>query len=305
MEKVIVIGSGPAGYTASIYLSRANLAPLCIEGMNPGGQLMLTTEVENFPGFPEGIMGPELMQKMRKQAERFGTKFITKNATKIDVSKRPYRVQVGDEWIDTESIVLATGSDARWLGLENEQRLIGKGVSACATCDGFFFKDKVVGIVGGGDSAMEEATFLTKFASKVYVLHRRDSLRASKVMQDRAMANEKIEFVWNVQVVDVLGEDLVTGVKLQDTQTEELRDMELDGLFLAIGHTPNTKFLDEVITLDEQGYIAKSGKGTSTNVEGVFVAGDVADKTYMQGITAAGAGCQAALDCERWLEHGA
>jgi len=301
VRNVVVIGSGPSGLTASLYLSRANLEPLCIAGTLPGGQLMLTTEVDNFPGFPEGIMGPELMSNMRKQSERFGTTFVDKNATKVDFSTRPYKVYMGEEMIEAHSVVIATGSDTRWLGLESEQKLIGKGVSSCATCDGFFFKEKTIAVVGGGDSAMEEATFLTRFASKVYVIHRRDKLRASKVMQDRAFDNEKIEFIWNSQVTEVLGDDKVTGIKLKNTDGEE-SELALDGLFVAIGHIPNTKIFDEIVTTDDHGYITKSGRSTATNIDGVFVAGDVYDTVYKQAITAAGMGCQAALDCERWLE---
>ena len=301
MEKVIVIGSGPSGYTAAIYLARANLAPLVVEGFLPGGQLMMTTEVENFPGFPQGIMGPELMRGMRAQAERFGAKFVPNNVTKVDFSKRPFKITVEDKEFEAESVVIATGSDTRWLGLPNEKKLIGHGVSSCATCDGFFYRGKTICVVGGGDSAMEEATFLTRFATKVYVIHRRDTLWASKVMQDRAFADPKIEFLWNSEISEIYGDEFVTGIELHNIETGEKKKMDMDGIFVAIGHMPNTKVFKEVITTDEAGYIIKNGKSTMTNIEGVFVAGDVYDHVYKQAITAAGMGCQAALDCERWL----
>ncbi len=301
MEKVIVIGSGPSGYTAAIYLARANLAPLVVEGFLPGGQLMMTTEVENFPGFPQGIMGPELMKGMRAQAERFGAKFVANNVTKVDFSKRPFKISVEDKEFEAESVVIATGSDTRWLGLPNEKKLIGHGVSSCATCDGFFYRGKTICVVGGGDSAMEEATFLTRFATKVYVIHRRDTLRASKVMQDRAFADPKIEFLWNSEISEIFGEEFVIGIELHNVETGEKKKMDMDGIFVAIGHMPNTKVFKEVITTDAAGYIIKNGKSTMTNIEGVFVAGDVYDHVYKQAITAAGMGCQAALDCERWL----
>ena len=304
--RVAVLGSGPAGLTAALYLSRANLPPVVYEGIQPGGQLTITTDVDNFPGFPEGIMGPELMERMKKQCERFGASFVMDEIAEIEVGQRPFKLKTAysGEELDFDAIVIATGATARYLGLPNEKRLSGHGVSACATCDGFFFQGVEVVVVGGGDSAMEEATFLTKFADKVHVVHRRDSLRASKIMQERATKNEKIEFVWNAEVIDVHGDDKVTGVRLRDTVNGEERDLDCAGLFLAIGHTPNTTVLAGKVDMDASGYIIPTVPGrTFTNVPGVFACGDVQDTIYRQAITAAGSGCMAAMDCEKWLEE--
>lgn len=303
VEKVVIIGSGPAGLTAALYTSRALLKPLMIEGFEAGGQLMTTTDVENFPGFNEGVMGPELIQLQRKQAEKFGTRFITKNVTKVDFSKRPYKISVGKSEILAESVIISTGASAKYLGIENELKLIGRGVSACATCDGAFFRDKLVAVVGGGDSAMEEATFLTRFASKVILIHRRDSFRASKIMVDRVLANPKVEVMWNTQVVDVIGKDSLESLVLEDTQTKERKNASFDGLFLAIGHKPNTDLFNGLLETDEVGYLKTKAGSTETSIEGVFAAGDVADPIYRQAITAAGSGCKAAIDCERWIAH--
>lgn len=302
-EKVVIIGSGPAGLTAAIYNARADLDPLMIEGMERGGQLMLTTDVENFPGFPDGIMGPELMEGVRKQAERFGTRIMSSDVTRVDFSQRPFRIWVEQDLYEAESVIISTGASARWLGLESEARLRGHGVSACATCDGFFFRGKEIAVVGGGDSAAEEALFLTKFASKVYVIHRRDELRASKIMVGRLLEHEKVEMVWDTVVEEVLGEDLVTGLKLRNVKTDEVSELPLEGLFLAIGHTPNTGIFEGQLDLDEKGYIRLPGENTMTSVPGVFAAGDVTDHVYRQAITAAGMGCQAAIDAERWLDE--
>ncbi len=300
---VVIIGSGPAGLTAALYAARADLEPLLIEGQAAGGQLMQTTEVENFPGFPDGRMGPELMADFRKQAEKFGTRFLTADVDEVDLSAgSPFRVKVGGDELAARTVIISTGATARWLGLPNEQRLIGRGVSACATCDGFFFRDRELLVVGGGDSAMEEAIFLTKFASKVTVVHRRDELRASKIMQDRAFANDKIAFAWNTRVVDILGDDSVTGAVLEDTVTGERREVATDGVFLAIGHDPATSLFAGQLELDEEGYIVVAHPTTATSVPGVFAAGDVVDRIYKQAITAAGMGCKAAIDAERWLE---
>ncbi len=303
MQKVIIIGSGPAGLTAAIYGARANMQPLVVEGPQPGGQLTTTTDVENFPGFPDGIMGPDMMDLLRNQAERFGSEHIFGLVTQVDFSVWPFKI-----WIDekreeqAQTVIISTGASARYLGLESEQKLIGHGVSACATCDGFFFRDKEVAVVGGGDSAMEEANFLTKFASKVTLIHRRDRFRASKIMQDRALQNPKIDVLWNTNVSDVYTETgkEVTGLQLQDTQSGEYRDFATDALFLAIGHTPNTGIFKGQVELDEQGYVLVDG--TKTSVDGVFAGGDVCDKIYKQAITAAGMGCAALLDAEKWLE---
>jgi thioredoxin reductase (NADPH) len=302
IHDVVIIGSGPAGLTAALYTARADLSPLMIEGREAGGQLMLTTEVENFPGFPDGIMGPALMADMRKQAERFGTRFLTADVDEIDLSTgSPFTLRVGGDEIRARTVIISTGATARWLHLPNEQRLIGRGVSSCATCDGFFFRDRELVVVGGGDSAMEEATFLTKFASKVTVVHRRDSLRASKIMADRAMANDKIEFVWNAEVTDVLGTETVEGVALRDTVTGATSELRTDGLFLAIGHDPATSLFTGQLDLDDAGYILVDHPRTTTSVPGVFAAGDVVDTIYRQAITAAGMGCKAAIDAEHFL----
>ncbi|MCF8058516.1 MAG: thioredoxin-disulfide reductase [Bacteriovoracaceae bacterium] len=308
MEKrnVIIVGSGPAGYTAALYASRASLNPLVIEGHEPGGQLTTTTDVENFPGFPEGVMGPELMSKMKAQAARFGTEYLSSFVKDVDLSKRPFKVSCenGNEYL-AETLIISTGASAKYLGLANEMELIGKGVSACATCDGFFYREKVIHVVGGGDTAMEEATFLTKFASKVYVLVRKDSLRASKAMQDRAFKNEKIEFIWNTEVEEILFDDSgVTGVRVKNNQTGEVTDRATDGFFLAIGHKPNTDFLRGQINLDNQGYIVPTNAPhPDTNIPGVFACGDVQDHYYRQAISAAGSGCMAAIRAERFIEE--
>ena len=283
-----------------MYAARANLNPLVLGGLEWGGQLMLTTEVENYPGFIDGINGPDLMEIFKKQAERFGAEVVNSNVTSVDFSKQPFKIISGENSYETQTVIIATGASAKWLGLDNEQKLIGKGVSSCATCDGFFFKDKEIALVGGGDSAMEEALFLTKFASKVTVVHRRDKLRASKIMQDRAFANDKIEFIWDSEIVDVLGANNVEGVKIKNIKTNETSVCKVNGLFVAIGHIPNTNFLKEQIDLDEKGYVVCNG--TATNVEGVFVAGDVHDFRYRQAVTAAGHGCEAAIDVEKYIE---
>jgi len=301
VRTVIVIGSGPAGYTAATYLARANLAPLVFEGVQSGGALMTTTEVENFPGWPDGIMGPELMEGMRKQAERFGAELVTDDVTSVDLTAQPKAVSAGGATYRAEAVVVATGSQWRKLGLPNEDRLLGHGVSACATCDGFFFRGQDIAVVGGGDSAMEEATFLTRFASSVTIIHRRDHLRASKIMQERAFSNPKVRFAWNSSVDDVLGDSAVTAVRLRDTTTGETRDLPVGGLFLAIGHDPRTDLFRGQLDLDEEGYVRVEHPGTRTNLPGVFAAGDVVDHVYRQAITAAGSGCAAALDAERWL----
>jgi thioredoxin reductase (NADPH) len=308
VRNTIIIGSGPAGLTAAIYTARANLAPLVIEGEpsstsdQPGGQLMLTTEVENFPGFPDGIMGPELMMRFREQASRFGAEFLTAKVTRVDFSQRPFRVWVNDTEHQAASIIVSTGAQSLMLGLESEARLLGHGLSTCATCDGFFFRGHDIAVVGGGDSAIEEATFLTKFASSVTLIHRRDALRASKIMQDRAFANEKIRFQWNSRVVELLGDTKLEGAVVADTVTGERTTLPVTGLFVAIGHRPNTDLFTGVLDMEESGYLVTRPGSSYTNVEGVFACGDVQDHTYRQAITAAGSGCMAAIDCERWLE---
>ncbi len=302
-RELIIVGSGPAGLTAAVYAARADLRPLVIEGLGAGGQLMLTTDVENYPGFPDGILGPELMMKFREQAERFGAEFVTADADRVDLSAPPFGVWVGDTEYRGNAVVISTGATARMLGLPSEQALLGHGVSTCATCDGFFFRDQDIAVVGGGDSALEEAIFLTKFATRVTVVHRRDELRASKIMQDRAFANPKIDFRWNTVVTDVEGDGQVEQIRLQDTMTAERSDLKVGGLFVAIGHNPNTKLVEGQLELDENGYVVLREAGsTKTSVEGVFAAGDVADHVFRQAVTAAGTGCMAAIEAERWLE---
>lgn len=307
MEKreVIIIGSGPAGLTAAIYTARANLKPLVFEGLKAGGQLMITTEVENYPGFSEGINGPELIEELRGQAERFGAELEAEDVTKVELSGDKKIIWVEDEAYEAETVIVATGATANLLGLENESRLMGRGVSACATCDGFFFKDKVIAVVGGGDSAMEEATFLTRFASKVYLIHRRDQFRASKIMVQKAEENPKIEFIMDTVPEDILGEEKVTGLKLKNKKTGEISVLDVSGVFMAIGHTPSTELFKGILNINEKGYIITSenkSQLTATNIPGVFACGDVQDSNYRQAITAAGSGCMAALDAERYLE---
>ncbi len=303
IHDVVIVGSGPAGYTAAIYAARAQLSPVLYEGsVTAGGALMNTTDVENFPGFPEGVMGPDLMDSLRKQAERFGTKLITDDIVSMELAGDVKVLKDGSgNTLKAKAVILATGSAYKEIGLTNEKRLSGRGVSWCATCDGFFFREKVIAVVGGGDSAMEEANFLTRFASKVFVIHRRDSLRASKIMVERAHANPKIEFIWNTEVVDVLGEDKVSGLKLRNLISGEESDKDFDGLFVAIGHLPRSELLVNQIDLDGEGYVKVDGRSTRTNQKGVFACGDLVDHTYRQAITAAGSGCQAALDAERFL----
>jgi thioredoxin reductase (NADPH) len=307
VREVIVIGGAAAGYTAALYAARANMAPLVVEGVNWGGQLMITSDVENYPGYPGGVLGPEMMQDFRKQAERFGAEFITDDVTKVDFSERPFRVWVGEDEYRAETVIVATGANARQLGLESERTLQGRGVSYCAVCDAAFFRDKAVVVVGGGDSAMEEATFLAKFASRVVLVHRRDVFRASQIMTDRAKATEKIEFVLDSVVDDVVGDGVVTGVVVRNVKTGEVTEIAADGLFVAIGHDPNTELFKGQLDMDpETGYLITKGKSTETNIPGVFAAGDVQDDVYRQAVTAAGSGCMAALDSERWLasQHG-
>ncbi len=300
-RRVVIVGSGPAGLTAAVYAARARLEPLVVEGISAGGQLMLTTDVENYPGFPDGILGPELMTKMREQAIRFGTEFVTADADRVELASAPFGIWVGDTEYRADAVIVSTGATARMLGLESEQELLGHGVSTCATCDGFFFRDKPLAIVGGGDSALEEALFLTKFATTVTIVHRRDELRASKIMQDRALANPKIKFLWNSVVEHVVGNGHVEGLELRDTVTGQTSTLAVDGLFVAIGHDPTTKLFAGQLDLDGNGYIETRPGSTVTSREGVFACGDVQDHIYRQAITAAGSGCMAAIEAERWL----
>ena len=301
-EKLVIVGSGPAGYTAALYAARANLTPLLFEGMQPGGQLTITTEVENYPGFAEGVMGPELMERMKAQAERFGTRFVAGEVTRVDLSTRPFQLWSEGQAYTADAVIVATGASAKWLGIPSEKAYQGKGVSACATCDGFFFRGVDVAVVGGGDTAIEEANFLTKYANKVYLVHRRAELRASKVMQERARKNPKIEFVWNAGVDEVLGDGkAMTGLRLRSTKDGSTWDLKVQGFFLAIGHEPNTGVFKGQLDMNEVGYLNVRAPSTRTSREGVFAAGDVADPNYRQAVTAAGSGCAAAIDAERWL----
>jgi len=301
VRDLIIVGGGPAGYTAALYAARANLAPLVIEGFNWGGQLMITSDVENYPGYPDGVMGPEMMAEFRRQAERFGAEFVTDDVTRVDFTERPFRIWVEGDEHKARTVIIATGASARWLGLPGETQYQGRGVSACATCDGSFFRDKELIVVGGGDTAMEEAAFLTRFATKVTVVHRRDDFRASQIMLDRARANDKIEFLTNTVIDEILGDGKVQSVRLRDVQTDETWEMRVDGVFVAIGHDPNTKLFVDQLDHDAAGYLITAPGTTETNIRGVFAAGDVQDHTYRQAVTAAGSGCMAALDAERLL----
>ena len=304
-RRVLIIGSGPAGYTAAIYTARAGLEPLVLAGLTFGGQLMITTEVENYPGYPDGITGPLMMEEFQKQAERFGTKIVFEDATRVDFSVRPFAVSTDSKRYTADAVIVATGASARWLGLDSEKRLQNKGVSACATCDGALFRGKPMAVVGGGDTAMEEALFLSRFATRVTLVHRRGDLRASKIMQQRLLSNEKIEVAWHSAVDEVLGDEFVTGVRLRDLRDDSKRDLDLDAVFIAIGHQPNTALFGQQLSLDAAGYLKVAPGTTRTSVEGVFACGDVADPIYRQAVTAAGTGCRAAIDAERWLgEHG-
>jgi thioredoxin reductase (NADPH) len=304
-HQLVIVGSGPAGLTAAIYAGRANLNPVVIEGIQPGGQLMITSDVENYPGFPEGIMGPELMEKFHQQAERFGTTFIDDEVVSVEVHQRPYKINLGSgEYLLSHAVIIASGASAKWVGLESEKRLQGRGVSACATCDGFFFRGKVVTVVGGGDTAMEEASYLTRHAAKVILIHRRDSFRASKIMQERVLTNPKVEVMYDTVVTDILdgGTGNVTAVRTENVKTGEERIVPADGFFVAIGHEPNTKIVRDILKTDENGYLLHEPESSFTDIPGIFVAGDVHDHHYRQAVTAAGAGCKAAIDAERWLE---
>lgn len=300
-RRVLIIGSGPAGYTAAIYAARAGLEPLMLAGLNFGGQLMITTDVENYPGYPDGVTGPLMMEELQKQAERFGTEILLEDATRVDFSRRPFEVATDRKQYSADTVIVATGASARWLGIDSEERLVNKGVSACATCDGALFRDKPMAVVGGGDTAMEEALFLTRFATRVTLVHRRGELRASKIMQQRALANEKIDFAWHSVVDEVLGDEFVTGVRLRDVRDDSKRDLDLEALFIAIGHQPNTALFKGQLEMDESEYLKVEPGTTRTSVEGIFACGDVADPTYRQAVTAAGTGCMAAIDAERWL----
>ncbi|MDJ0865313.1 MAG: thioredoxin-disulfide reductase [Myxococcota bacterium] len=299
--KLLIVGSGPAGYTAALYAGRADLEPVVVGGLMAGGQLMITTDVENYPGFPEGITGPEMMERFQKQAERFGARVLMEDATRVDLSQRPFRVESDSQSFEADSLIVATGASARWLGLESEQRLTNRGVSACATCDGALYKGKPMAVVGGGDTAMEEALFLTRYATKVTVVHRRDELRASKIMAERARSHEKIEFLWDSVVEEVLGEEFTTGIRVRNVKTDASSELPVEALFVAIGHQPNTALFESQLELDSVGYVKVEPGGTRTSVEGVFACGDATDPTYRQAVTAAGTGCMAAIDAERWL----
>ena len=300
-RRVLIVGSGPAGYTAAIYSARAGLEPLMLAGLNFGGQLMITTEVENFPGYPDGVTGPLMMEELQKQAERFGTEVLFEDATSVDFSSRPFEVSTDQKRYTADSVIIATGASARWLGLDSETRLLNNGVSACATCDGALFRNKPMAVVGGGDTAMEEALFLTRFATEVTLVHRRGELRASKVMQERALAHEKIKFAWHSEVDEILGDEYVTGVRLRDVRDESTREIDLEAVFVAIGHQPTTALFEGQLEMDDSSYLKVDPGSTRTSIEGVFACGDVADPIYRQAVTAAGTGCMAAIDAERWL----